>query len=103
MSSFAGESSPPHVPPAGTTADPVPVETQVTLVIWCDWKGDMYAFCGRECQRHYAAWVRDPNYSQEKATSTDVSFGCMWCGGDLTRGVKWLSPERAADSKAARS
>lgn len=60
------------------------------IVIWTDWKGDLYAFCNRQCQRHYQAWVSDPDYPLEKATCTDVSFGCMWCGGDLTEGVKWL-------------
>ena len=24
-----------------------------TLVIWSDWKGELYAFCSRECQQHY--------------------------------------------------
>ena len=49
------------------------------LVIWRDWKGEFHAFCGQQCQRHYKAWVADPNYPFEKAASTDVSFGCLWC------------------------
>ena len=60
------------------------------LIIWHDWKGDLYAFCSRQCQRHYKAWLCDPNYPFEKATWTDVSFGCFWCGGDLSEGVKSL-------------
>jgi hypothetical protein len=63
------------------------------IVIWSDWKGDLYAFCSRQCQQHYQAWVSDPDYPPAKASSTDVSFGCIWCGGDLTAGVKWLGEE----------
>ncbi len=72
-----------------------------TLVIWSDWKGELYAFCGRECQRHYEAWLSDPDYPLEKATSTDASFGCFWCDGDLTRGTIWLDRESLADLKLA--
>ena len=61
------------------------------LVIWCDWKGELYAFCSRGCQRHYGAWVAGPNYLFEKATWTEASFGCIWCGGDLTAGAEWFS------------
>ncbi|TET96492.1 MAG: hypothetical protein E3J29_05525 [Dehalococcoidia bacterium] len=72
-----------------------------TLVIWSDWKGELYAFCGRECQRHYEAWLSDPDYPHEQATSTDASFGCFWCGGDLTQGTIWLDRESLADLKLA--
>jgi hypothetical protein len=60
------------------------------LVIWSDWKGELHAFCSRQCQRQYQAWLSDPDYPLAKATSTDASFGCFWCGGDLTRGTIWL-------------
>jgi hypothetical protein len=61
------------------------------LAIWCDWKGEFYAFCDMTCLRHYGAWVSDPNYLFEKATWTETSFGCKWCGGDLMRGTISLS------------
>ncbi len=61
------------------------------IVIWCDWKGELYAFCSWECQHRYEVWVCDPNYFLERATRTDASFGCIWCGGDLTAGVEWFS------------
>ena len=61
------------------------------LIIWCDWKGEFYAFCDMTCLRHYAAWVSDPNYLFEKATWTETNFGCKWCGGDLTQGAISLS------------
>ena len=70
-----------------------------TVVIWSDWKGELYAFCGRQCQRHYQAWLSDPDYPFEKATSTDATFGCFWCGGDLTRGTVWLDRESLVDLK----
>ncbi len=60
------------------------------LVIWGDWKGELHAFCSCECQRHYTAWVADPSYIQPE-TATKASFGCLWCGGDLTEGAEWLS------------
>jgi hypothetical protein len=82
---------------------PVPAPVRPTLVIWRDWKGDLYAFCSRECQRHYQAWVCDPSYLFEKATWTHVSFGCIWCGGDLTQGTTWLSKEAPAGSETTRS
>jgi hypothetical protein len=85
---------------ASDEAGPVPPPVRSTLVIWTDWKGELYAFCNRECQRHYQAWLCDPDYPFEKATWTDVSFGCIWCGGDLTQGTIWLSDEAPADSKA---
>jgi hypothetical protein len=69
-----------------------------TLIIWCDWKGDLYAFCSRECQRHYQSWLCDPDYPLDKATQTDASFGCFWCGGDLTRGTVWLDRESLAEN-----
>ncbi|MCH7577893.1 MAG: hypothetical protein IH822_08895 [Chloroflexi bacterium] len=72
------------------------------LVIWRDWKGEFHAFCGRQCQRHYKAWVADPNYPFEKAPSTDVSFGCLWCGGNVTVGVEWFSEEPLAAARLAR-
>jgi len=84
-------------------AGPVPAPVRPILVIWTDWKGELYAFCNRECLRHYQAWVRDPNYLFEKATWTDASFGCIWCGGDLTQGTAWLSEEAPAGSKDAPS
>ena len=73
--------------------------TRVTLIIWCDWKGELYAFCSRECLRRYQGWLCDPNYLYEKATWTDASFGCIWCGGDLTQGTIWLGEEPLADPK----
>jgi hypothetical protein len=103
ISSVGGESPPPPGTPAGARTDPGAAGEQVTLIIWRDWKGDLYAFCGRKCQRHYAAWVSDPNYPFEKATWSDVSFGCWWCGGDLARGVVWLSPEQLAGSEPVQS
>ena len=66
------------------------------LVIWGDWKGELHAFCSWQCQRHYAAWVVDPKYLQ-KAVWTKARFGCLWCGGDLTEGAKWLSEEQLED------
>ncbi len=72
-----------------------------TLVIWSDWKGELYAFCGRECQRHYGAWLSDPHYPLKKAASTEASFGCYWCGGDLTKGTIWFDRESLADLKLA--
>ncbi len=68
------------------------------IVIWCDWKGELHAYCSRECQRRYEVWVCDPNYLLEKATWTDASFGCMWCGGDLTEGAEWLVGEPLVES-----
>ncbi len=70
-----------------------------TLVIWSDWKGELYAFCSRECQQHYQAWLCAPDYPLEKATSTDASFGCFWCGSDLTQGTTWLDRDSLADLK----
>ncbi len=55
----------------------------MVLVIWQDWSGEYYAFCSNECQAHYEAWVKDPNYQFEKATFTEHDFGCTWCGGNL--------------------
>ena len=66
-----------------------------TLFIWCDWKGELFAFCSLGCVRHYEGWVCEPNYLFEKATWSDASFGCWWCGGDLTAGVIWLTQEPA--------
>ena len=63
------------------------------IVIWCDWKGELYAYCSWECQRRYEVWVCDPDYLFEKATWTDANFGCIWCGGDLTKGTEWLVGE----------
>ncbi len=60
------------------------------LIIWHDWKGDLYAFCSWTCLGHYKGWACDPNYPFEKATWTNASFGCIWCGGDLSGGAKWL-------------
>jgi len=65
----------------------------LTLILWCDWKGELYAFCSLGCVRYYEAWVCDPNYLFEKATWSDASFGCWWCGDDLTAGVIWLTQE----------
>jgi hypothetical protein len=84
---------------ARTRADLGLDKVRPTLVIWSDWKGELYAFCGRQCQRHHEAWLSDPDYPHEPATSTDVSFGCFWCGGDLTRGTIWLDRESLADLK----
>ncbi len=53
------------------------------LVIWQDWRGEYYGFCSHECQAHYESWAKDPNYPFEKATFTEHSFGCTWCGGNL--------------------
>ncbi len=86
---------------ASTGADPDLARLGPTLVIWCDWKGELYAFCGWECQRHYEGWVCDPNYLFEKATWADASFGCIWCGGDLTQGTIWFSREPPAGSEVA--
>ncbi len=69
-----------------------------TLILWCDWKGELYAFCSLGCLRHYEGWVCDPGYLFEKAAWTDASFGCIWCGGDLTLGATWLSHEHPARS-----
>ena len=91
---------PPFGNDARRGADPIFVRVGPTLVIWGDWKGDLYAFCGLACQQHYEVWVCDPNYPFEKATWTEASFGCWWCGGDLTAGVAWLSEEPRAGSKA---
>ena len=66
-----------------------------TLILWCDWKGELYAFCRLGCVRYYEGWVCDPNYLFEKATWSDASFGCWWCGDDLTAGVIWLTQEPA--------
>jgi hypothetical protein len=66
---------------------------RLMIVIWCDWKGELYAYCSRECQRRYEVWVCNPSYLFEKATWTDASFGCIWCGGDLTEGTEWLVGE----------
>lgn len=87
---------------ARAEAGAAPGAGRPTLIIWCDWKGELYAFCSRECQRRYQAWLCDPNYPLEKATWTDVSFGCIWCGGDLTRGTVWLGDEAPATSKSVR-
>jgi len=51
--------------------------------------------------RHSQAWLSDPDYALTKATSTDASFGCFWCGGDLTQGTIWLDRESLADLKLA--
>jgi hypothetical protein len=88
---------------ASDEAGPVPPPARSTLVIWTDWKGELYAFCGRGCLRHYKAWVCDPKYPFQKATRTNVSFGCIWCGGDLTRGTIWLNDEAPAASMDAPS
>ena len=71
------------------------------LLIWTDWKGDMYAFCSRECLSCYQQHVTDPSDTHEKATHTEHSFGCWWCAGDLTEGVTWLptnEPEKEQES-----
>jgi hypothetical protein len=68
------------------------------LIIWCDWKSELYAFCGLGCVRHYETWVCDPGHLFEKAAWSDYSFGCWWCGGDLTAGVTWLTQEPATSS-----
>jgi len=65
----------------------------MSLIIWIDWEGDLYAFCGKECQQHYAAWQSDPNYLFEPATWSDALFGCYWCGGDVTAGSDLLLPD----------
>ena len=44
-----------------------------TLILWCDWKGELYAFCNLCCVCHYESWVCDPNYLFEKATWSDAS------------------------------
>jgi hypothetical protein len=85
-----------------TRADPGLDGVRPALIIWSDWKGDLYAFCSRQCQRHYQAWLCDPDYPLEKATWTDASFACIWCGGDLAQGVTWLDQESLADLKLAR-
>lgn len=71
------------------------------LIIWKDWQGTLYAFCRRECLEHYKNHLADPNYLFEKATFTEHSFGCWWCGGDLSEGVAWLptnEPEKEQES-----
>jgi hypothetical protein len=87
---------------ARTGAGPVDVREGPALIIWCDWKGEFYAFCSRRCLLHYEGWVCDPGYLFEKATCTDASFGCIWCGGDLTLGAIWLSQEHPAGSGLSR-
>jgi hypothetical protein len=86
---------------ASTRAAPGLDGVRPTLIIWSDWKGELYAFCSRECQRQHKAWLCDPDYPLQKATSTDASFGCFWCGGDLTRGTTWLDRQSLADLKLA--
>ncbi len=66
-----------------------------TLILWVDWKGELYAFCSHGCVCHYEGWVCDPNYLFEKAIWSEASFGCWWCGDDLTAGVIWLTQEPA--------
>ena len=83
---------------ARTGAGRVLAELGPALIIWCDWKGELYAFCSWTCLGHYEGWTCDPNYLFEKATWTNASFGCIWCGGDLTLGAIWLSREHTTGS-----
>ncbi len=86
---------------ARTGAGRVLAGLRPALIIWCDWKGEFYAFCSLADLRHYEGWVCDPNYLFEKATWTNVSFGCIWCGGDLTLKAMWFSQERPAGPRDA--
>ncbi len=86
---------------ARTGAGHVLAGLRPALIIWCDWKGELYAFCSWTCLGHYEGWACDPGYLFEKATWTDASFGCIWCGGDLALGAIWLSHERLAGSQDA--
>lgn len=63
------------------------------IIIWQDWKDELFAFCSKECQQHYTAWEADPGYLFERATWSDAIYGCMWCGCDLAKDVEWLSSQ----------
>ncbi|KKM90273.1 hypothetical protein LCGC14_1240330 [marine sediment metagenome] len=72
----------------------------MALLIWQDWDGDLFAFCSRECLTSHKTHVTDPSDLHEKATSTEHSFGCWWCGGDLSQGVTWLPKTEAQDPES---
>jgi len=61
------------------------------LTTWTSWQGEMYAFCSEEHADMFRKSTEDPT-APERNPKIDpaISFGCWWCGEDLTGGVNWL-------------
>jgi hypothetical protein len=50
-----------------------------------------YAFCSERCAKLFRAWPSEVIAVKLKA---GVSFGCFWCGEDLTTSldIDWIEP-----------
>lgn len=66
----------------------------MSLLIFEEDTGELAAFDCKLCLERYKEWRYDPAYPYQKAEKAQVgvSFGCFWCGGDLTDGldIQWL-------------
>jgi len=62
----------------------------MVLIIWTDWNGDKYAFCGRLCLEVYRRYLGDPTMKHLLPVLLPT-FGCWWCGADLAEGVSKLA------------
>jgi len=60
----------------------------MVLIIWTDWNGDKYTFCGRLCLEMYRRYLADPTMKHMLSVFLPT-FSCWWCGGDIGDTVKW--------------
>jgi hypothetical protein len=64
------------------------------MIIFVDWQDTHYGLCDKKCLERFKEFLADPTVERpEGGPKEGVTFGCWWCGGDLTEGTQWFGSD----------
>ena len=66
------------------------------IVLWTDWHGETFGFCSHRLRASAPRIAVVPG-SLPRSVDVTVSFGCWWCGRNLSGGVVWLRSDDAGE------